>query len=62
MFRAPDGNGEAGYFHSGGGGVSGEVSRETSFTQLILYYLGCFVFNGGCQKSNCLFTNDKQKY
>lgn len=56
MFHAPDGNGEAGHFHTRG---FGEISRKTSFTQLILHYLGCSAFIGDCQKSNCLPTNDK---
>lgn len=39
MFHPPDGNREAGYFHSKG---FGEVSRETSFIQLILSGVFCF--------------------
>lgn len=40
-------------------GVGGEISRETSLMQMILYHLGLSVFNGGCQKAKCLLTNDK---
>lgn len=32
---------------------------ERSLIQMMLYYLGLFIFNVGFQKANCLLMNDK---